>query len=155
MANSWRLVVNFCPLVLSTLLHLVQTENCEDEAEKIDMQMAPLIAALKTESQLQDTLVLLPKVLVTHVHSSFSYFHPSSSLSFGKKERINKEWKNYWQVFFAVLVPYWKKCEVHAMYYYYIIKGLYNFKELAVNIAAKTWCGAHIYTVNLKTSRSH
>ena len=59
------------------------------------MQMAPLIAALKTESQLQDTLVLLPKVLVTHLHSGFSYFHPSSSLSFGKKERINKEWKNY------------------------------------------------------------
>lgn len=40
--------------------------------------------------------------------------------------------------FFATLVPYWKKCEVHAMYNYYIIKGLYNLKELAVNIAAKT-----------------
>ena len=39
--------------------------------------------------------------------------------------------------------------------YYYVVKGLYNLKELAVNRPAKTLCGAHIYMVNLKTSRSH
>ena len=36
--------------------------------------------------------------------------------------------------FFATLVPYWEKCEVHARL---LFKGLYNLKELAVNIAAK------------------
>ena len=118
------------------------------------MQMAPLIAALKTESQLQDTLVLLPKVLLTHLHSSFSYFHPSSSLPLERKRGVTRNGKTTDRFFFATLVPYWKKCEVHAMYYY-VVKGSYNLKELAVNIAAKTLCDAHIYTVNLKTSRSH
>lgn len=94
------------------------------------MQMAPLIAALKTESQLQDlTLELLPKVLLTHLHSSFSYFHPSSSLSFGKKRGRTRNGKTTDTVGFFLL--YWFLIGRNVRYNkmsYYIIKGLYYLK---------------------------
>lgn len=49
-------------VVLSTLLQFVQTGNCEDYAERLNLQTAPLIAALKSESQLDDNLAGFPKV---------------------------------------------------------------------------------------------
>ena len=51
-------------LVLSTLLQFVKTGNCEDYAERIDLQTAPLIAALKSESQFNGSLAGFPKVSI-------------------------------------------------------------------------------------------
>ena len=57
-------IKSFFYLVLSTLLQFVKTGNCEDYAERIDLQTAPLIAALKSESQFNGSLAGFPKVSI-------------------------------------------------------------------------------------------
>ena len=47
-------------------MHLVQAGNGVDDVERIDMQIVPLVAAMKSESQLHNNLIRFPKVSIKY-----------------------------------------------------------------------------------------